>query len=178
MVHVLLGVLLCAAESTTTGGWGLRHVEENVLETRGEERVTEMEEQVGSDKSSTTTVPRDKRKFCEQQGLDLFGSSFGKVRISAGALQSGRGGTRAAVCMTGQPRSLPVAWLSWQKGPPSLTRSLFKAIQSGGADLDWFFVGPDGPGLPIWRPFLHSFGTEVCAYALLLRYCTIHPTIS
>jgi hypothetical protein len=49
-------VLIVSAESVTTGEWGLSRAKENVLETRAEERVTEMEEQGGSDKSSTTDV--------------------------------------------------------------------------------------------------------------------------
>ena len=55
---------------------------------------------------------------------------------------------RAAVCITGQFRGLPVAVLNWQMS------SLFRLLRAGGLVLDVFMVTSESKTFAAWWPFV------------------------
>ena len=72
---------------------------------------------------------------------------------------------RAAVCITGQLRGLPVAVLNWQMG------SLFRLLRAGGLALDIFLVTSQSNSFDTWWPFVQSQLRPV-------RVAVLNPTMA
>ena len=87
------------------------------------------------------------RESCLAQGLDIGDGSFGGVSLSAEA-QPRRSESRykTAVCVSGQLRGFPIAYLSWTASP------IWHVLAAD----DLFFVTPNSSSLHVWQRFLDS----------------------
>ena len=95
---------------------------------------------------------------CGRLGYDVGDGRLGNVALTAKALRQfvggnvdlSSGGGRVAVCLTGQIRALPLAFLNWQHGP------IGDLLKAGDMRLDLFMVTSNTSSLRFWRTFVHS----------------------
>jgi hypothetical protein len=90
--------------------------------------------------------------FCREKGIELTGRGFGKIRGLLPKQSTLPDAPRAAVCIVGQMRSLPAAYINWRDGP------LLPFMMAGGAKLDFFYVGPNSTSFDVWEDFINGLG--------------------
>jgi hypothetical protein len=96
----------------------------------------------------------DDRSLCNMSGLLLGDGAFGSVHVSNRmarvSVAKAEPPVYTAICVTGQLRGLPVAWLNWASGP------LFRALTADGSQLDLYFVTSNTSSFRVWLPFVES----------------------
>jgi hypothetical protein len=91
--------------------------------------------------------------FCREKGIQLTGRGFGKMRgLLPKQSITTQSTPRAAVCIVGQMRSLPAAYINWRDG------AMLPFLMAGGANLDFFYVGPNSTSFDLWQDFINGLG--------------------
>ena len=92
------------------------------------------------------TIDEDSTNACLSLGLSKIHGRLELLNLDANRSSTNR--RRTAVCIVGQLRALPIAFLNWQRGV------LFEMLQVGGVALDFFVVTSKSNSYIVWEAFL------------------------
>ena len=86
---------------------------------------------------------------CTSMGMHRFDQKLGSVKLAKARETNLANKRRAAICLTGQLRTLPATYPSWRS-------VLFPLMQAGGLELDLFVITSASASLETWFPLLQS----------------------